>query len=104
VRGVGVPPVILDADPSEPRYCYCNQVSYGEMIGCDNDDCPLEWFHLSCAGLTSAPTGKWLCNVCKPKLKGGLGKASGSGASKARPRVKPKAKPKAGSAQKAKGR
>lgn len=35
------------------------------MIGCDNEDCPLEWFHLSCAGLTAAPTGKWLCEVCK---------------------------------------
>ena len=25
-------------DPSEPRYCICNQVSYGEMVACDNDD------------------------------------------------------------------
>ena len=25
-------------DPNEPRYCLCNQVSYGEMVGCDNDD------------------------------------------------------------------
>jgi hypothetical protein len=23
-------------DPNEPRYCLCNQVSYGEMVGCDN--------------------------------------------------------------------
>lgn len=26
------------ADPNEPRYCLCNQVSYGEMVGCDNND------------------------------------------------------------------
>jgi len=32
-------------DPNEPRYCICNQVSYGEMVGCDNGDCPIEWFH-----------------------------------------------------------
>jgi len=25
-------------DPNEPRYCVCNQVSYGEMVGCDNTD------------------------------------------------------------------
>lgn len=30
----GLPPGI-EADPNEPRYCYCNQVSYGEMVGCD---------------------------------------------------------------------
>ena len=24
------------SDPSEPRYCLCNQVSYGVMVACDN--------------------------------------------------------------------
>lgn len=24
-------------------YCTCRQVSYGEMIGCDDDDCEFEW-------------------------------------------------------------
>jgi hypothetical protein len=42
-------------DESEPRYCYCNQVSFGEMVACDNDACPTEWFHLSCVGLTKPP-------------------------------------------------
>ncbi|XP_030576077.1 inhibitor of growth protein 3 isoform X3 [Archocentrus centrarchus] len=28
-------------DPNEPRYCICNQVSYGEMVGCDNTDIDL---------------------------------------------------------------
>lgn len=32
-----------EVDPSEPRYCYCDRVSYGEMVACDNDDCPREW-------------------------------------------------------------
>ncbi|KAI9858185.1 MAG: hypothetical protein M1813_007834 [Trichoglossum hirsutum] len=46
-----------DDDDSEPRYCYCNQVSYGEMVACDaGDSCPREWFHLDCVGLTKAPT------------------------------------------------
>ena len=34
------PADVLDmpVDPNEPTYCVCNQVSYGEMIGCDNPD------------------------------------------------------------------
>ncbi|BEJ01881.1 hypothetical protein CcaverHIS631_0605630 [Cutaneotrichosporon cavernicola] len=62
----GLPPGI-EVDPNEPRYCYCNQVSYGEMVGCDNDDCPMEWFHLSCLGLTHPPAGEWMCDVCRKK-------------------------------------
>ena len=34
------PQDVLDmpVDPNEPTYCLCHQVSYGEMIGCDNPD------------------------------------------------------------------
>jgi len=28
----------MPVDPNEPTYCLCHQVSYGEMIGCDNHD------------------------------------------------------------------
>ncbi|MCJ1474237.1 hypothetical protein MMC13_002895 [Lambiella insularis] len=42
----------------EPRYCYCNGYSYGEMVACDMDGCEREWFHLECAALNKAPTGK----------------------------------------------
>lgn len=28
----------MPVDPNEPTYCLCHQVSYGEMIGCDNPD------------------------------------------------------------------
>lgn len=28
----------MPVDPNEPTYCLCSQVSYGEMIGCDNPD------------------------------------------------------------------
>ncbi|KAF8543161.1 hypothetical protein BDD12DRAFT_788948 [Trichophaea hybrida] len=56
-----------DEDGSEERYCYCNGVSYGEMVACDEDDCEKEWFHLECAGLTQAPKGKvkWYCRDCE---------------------------------------
>ncbi|KAF5026100.1 hypothetical protein F66182_1822 [Fusarium sp. NRRL 66182] len=47
-----------DIDADEPTYCYCNGVSYGEMVACDADECPREWFHLECVGLKVAPTSK----------------------------------------------
>ena len=55
------------ADPNEPKYCYCNRISFGEMIACENDDCPIEWFHFSCVGLTpeNRPKGQWFCDQCK---------------------------------------
>jgi len=60
----------MPVDPHEPRYCYCNQVSYGEMIACDNEDCTREWFHLGCVGLTAPPRGKtkWFCRECEESL------------------------------------
>jgi hypothetical protein len=43
-------------------YCFCNQGSYGEMVACDGEGCPREWFHLECVGLKVAPKrdGKFL--------------------------------------------
>jgi hypothetical protein len=46
-----------DDDGNEPRYCYCDQVSYGEMVACDADGCKREWFHLGCVGPKNAPKG-----------------------------------------------
>ncbi|XP_021454807.2 inhibitor of growth protein 5 isoform X2 [Oncorhynchus mykiss] len=60
------PSDVLDmpVDPNEPTYCLCHQVSYGEMIGCDNPDCPIEWFHFACVDLATKPKGKWFCPRC----------------------------------------
>ncbi|KAI9917134.1 hypothetical protein PsorP6_012639 [Peronosclerospora sorghi] len=55
-------------DPNEPIYCSCRRVSFGQMVGCDNDDCKYEWFHFSCVGLTDQPAGKWYCHDCKIQL------------------------------------
>uniref|UniRef100_A0A8C5WFI1 Inhibitor of growth protein n=1 Tax=Leptobrachium leishanense TaxID=445787 RepID=A0A8C5WFI1_9ANUR len=60
-----VSPVPFAIDPNEPTYCLCNQVSFGEMIGCDNEECTIEWFHFSCVGLTYKPKGKWYCPDCR---------------------------------------
>ncbi|KOB70727.1 Inhibitor of growth protein [Operophtera brumata] len=53
-------------DPNEPRYCICNQVSYGDMVACDNQDCPYEWFHYPCVGITAPPKGK--CIAAEPRV------------------------------------
>jgi hypothetical protein len=87
-----------DIDANEPRYCYCNGVSYGEMVACDADDCEKEWFHLGCVGLRSAPSSssksashslhrspdiliifavKWYCDNCKNRMKNGGKKVNG---------------------------
>ncbi|ODN75987.1 hypothetical protein L202_05953 [Cryptococcus amylolentus CBS 6039] len=56
-------------------YCTCKQVSYGEMIGCDDDDCEIEWYHIACLGLDKTPEGNWICPTCaerrrkQPKVK-----------------------------------
>ncbi|CAK1586906.1 unnamed protein product [Parnassius mnemosyne] len=56
-------------DPNEPRYCICNQVSYGDMVACDNQDCPYEWFHYPCVGITAPPKGKWYCPQCQTNMR-----------------------------------
>jgi hypothetical protein len=30
---------------------WCVQVSFGQMVGCENEDCLIEWFHFECVGL-----------------------------------------------------
>ena len=54
-------------------WCYCRRgESIDHMIGCDNDACLIQWFHLSCLHLTveQVPKGKWLCPECRhPKSK-----------------------------------
>lgn len=58
------------ADASEPTYCYCKRISFGEMIACEHPDCPIEWFHFECVGLTpeTRPKGKWYCKECRKLL------------------------------------
>ncbi|KAE8232086.1 hypothetical protein CF326_g2885 [Tilletia indica] len=66
----------------QTRYCYCQQVSYGEMIACDSRDCPYEWFHLVCVNLTVVPPegSKWYCDHCLEKRAKKKGKSGARGA------------------------
>ncbi|CAE6535103.1 unnamed protein product [Rhizoctonia solani] len=62
-----------EAETGEPGatddalYCFCNEKSYGEMIGCDNGSCTIQWFHMDCVGLKPPvpPDMKWYCSRCK---------------------------------------
>ena len=69
----GSPYYVNEADPNEPTYCYCKRVSFGEMVGCENDKCKIEWFHFACVGLdpTVKLKGKWYCKECKLKMNSG---------------------------------
>ncbi|KAJ5981731.1 hypothetical protein N7499_009217 [Penicillium canescens] len=49
-------------------YCTCRTVSHGDMVACDNDECPYEWFHWKCVGLTREPVGTWYCDECRRTL------------------------------------
>ncbi|CUM51970.1 unnamed protein product [Debaryomyces tyrocola] len=62
-------------------YCFCKQPSFGDMIGCDNEEsCPNgDWFHYKCVGLLNRvdalkyTTGKqkWFCSDhCKSAVMG----------------------------------
>jgi inhibitor of growth protein 3 len=53
-----------EGDGDDRTYCICHTVSFGDMVACDNDDCPDEWFHWSCVGLKAEPEGKWYCPPC----------------------------------------
>jgi chromatin modification-related protein YNG2 len=85
-----------EGNGDETLYCVCQQKSYGEMIGCDNDNCRLEWvsayarlsggllvhgserfliavamvqFHLKCVKLEPPLPEEWYCEECTRLLK-----------------------------------
>ncbi|KAI9277628.1 hypothetical protein BY458DRAFT_538972 [Sporodiniella umbellata] len=57
-----------DADNDDRLYCFCQQVSYGDMVACDGTNCTFEWFHMECVGLEEPPKGSWYCPDCSARL------------------------------------
>ena len=49
-------------------YCFCQSVSYGEMVACDGENCKFEWFHYSCVNLKEPPKGAWFCPDCRQQM------------------------------------
>lgn len=64
---LGLEAAAVGMDGEDEIYCICRQVSFGNMIGCDNEDCKIEWFHYDCVGLTEPPDPKslWFCPDCR---------------------------------------
>ncbi|KAI8646479.1 hypothetical protein BD408DRAFT_440146 [Parasitella parasitica] len=58
-----------ESNKDEPLYCFCQQVSYGEMVACDGENCPYEWFHMDCVGLDEPPKGAWYCSDCTVEMR-----------------------------------
>lgn len=50
-------------EEKQKKYCICNAISYGKMIECDNPNCKLQWFHLSCVGIKEGEEpDTWYCS------------------------------------------
>lgn len=49
-------------------YCFCQRVSFGEMVACDGPNCKYEWFHYDCVNLKEPPKGTWYCPECKIEM------------------------------------
>jgi len=51
---------------SEESWCYCKlPAEEDDMIGRDDKNCKIGWFHLKCLRITKVPKGKWYCPDCK---------------------------------------
>ena len=51
------------------KWCYCSGDESGKMIACDNDNCPIQWFHTECLKICRIPKGKWYCPDCQTNKK-----------------------------------
>ena len=53
-------------DNPNPLYCYCQEPEdfVREMIGCDNPECKVQWFHTECLHIDTIPDGHWYCPDC----------------------------------------
>ncbi|EFJ17564.1 hypothetical protein SELMODRAFT_92651 [Selaginella moellendorffii] len=74
-RSLPAPDLDQPVDPNEETYCICGQVSFGDMIACDNENCTGgEWFHYQCVGLSSETRfkAKWYCPTCTKLQRRGL--------------------------------
>ena len=55
-----------DEDEDNGTWCYCKTVKGGEMIECENINCEIKWFHVSCLQIKNKQKGKWFCPTCHP--------------------------------------
>ena len=47
-------------------HCICGKQDRNPMIGCDNENCPNQWFHWNCVGIRKDPKSNvWYCKNCR---------------------------------------
>lgn len=61
-------PLETGEDEDDQLYCFCQTVSFGEMVACDNNNCKYQWFHYNCVGLNEPPKGLWYCPDCRKNM------------------------------------
>ena len=50
---------------TEQKWRYCNGDESGNMTGCENDDCAIQWFHIECLRIKRIPKKAWYCPDCR---------------------------------------
>lgn len=59
---------IENDEEDKTLYCFCQRVSFGEMVACDGPNCKYEWFHYGCVNLKEPPKGTWYCPDCTQEM------------------------------------
>ncbi|KAL5011782.1 hypothetical protein ScPMuIL_010333 [Solemya velum] len=55
-------------EPMSRVYCYCGlPEDHDMMIGCEDENCEIEWYHLICLKIKKVPKGKWICPECRKR-------------------------------------
>lgn len=57
-------PLADQKDARIRKWCVCLRGSFGNMIYCENPNCRIKWFHMSCLNMTTVPSGDWFCAYC----------------------------------------
>ena len=53
------------------EFCYCKGGEHGQMVGCDDEQCIYQWFHLECLKLKAFPKSKtWYSPDCQKRRRG----------------------------------
>ena len=61
-------PEEVQQDPVDDLWCHCKCGEFGEMIACDNELCPILWFHTKCLKMTCIPKNYWYCPDCSKSI------------------------------------
>ena len=49
---------------TDEKWCCCGGIEEGDMIFCEKLNCPIQWYHFECVGISHAPAGSWFCPEC----------------------------------------